>query len=212
MQQLRLDDVVADVEEIRGLIVEHGHSATNWWLGPSTRPIDLHERLLAAWAAPPRDGVADLAAMATTSAPAQPPPGVTVRPVATIEEMVEGLRIGWEALETPQDVRDLDLERRWRERQESDAAIEYIAFLDGEPVGHAVGVYCPRGCPLIGGATLPSARGRGAYRALVRARWDEAVRRGTPALAAQAVPTSEPILRRLGFEEVCRVRRLEDPA
>ena len=34
--------------------------------------------------------------------------------------------------------------------------------------------------------TLPDARGRGAYRALVRARWDDAVRRGTPALVVHA--------------------------
>jgi hypothetical protein len=34
---------------------------------------------------------------------------------------------------------------------------------------------------------------------------------GAPGLVMQAAPTSEPILRRLGFEEVCRLRRLEDP-
>jgi hypothetical protein len=46
----------------------------------------------------------------------------------------------------------------------------------------------------------------------VRARWDEAVRRGTPALVVQANPaTSLPILLRLGFVEVCTQRRLEDP-
>jgi hypothetical protein len=45
----------------------------------------------------------------------------------------------------------------------------------------------------------------------VRARWDDAVARGTPALVTQANPeTSYPILRRLGFEEVCEITRLED--
>jgi len=68
------------------------------------------------------------------------------------------------------------------------------------------------GVALMGGAVLPEARGRGLYRALVRARWDDAVERGTPALAVMANPdTSYPILRRLGFEDVCVVRRLEDP-
>ena len=71
----------------------------------------------------------------------------------------------------------------------------------------------PRGVFLIGGCTAPWARGRGLYRALVRARWEDAVRRGTPALVTQAKPdTSLPILLRLGFVEVCRVRRLEDRA
>jgi predicted GNAT superfamily acetyltransferase len=57
----------------------------------------------------------------------------------------------------------------------------------------------------------PWARGRGLYRALVRPRWNDAVARGTPALVTQANPeTSYPILRRLGFEEVCEITRLED--
>jgi hypothetical protein len=45
----------------------------------------------------------------------------------------------------------------------------------------------------------------------VRARWDDAVARGTPALVSQARPqTSYPILKRLGFEDVCEIRRVED--
>jgi predicted GNAT superfamily acetyltransferase len=68
-----------------------------------------------------------------------------------------------------------------------------------------------RGVFLIGGAVARWARGRGLYRALVRARWDDAVARGTPTLVTQANPaTSSPILRRLGFEQVCEIRRLED--
>jgi predicted acetyltransferase len=61
----------------------------------------------------------------------------------------------------------------------------------------------------MGGAVLPEARGRGAYRALVRARWDDAVARGTPALTVGAGPMSEPILRRLGFEQIVQFRRLQ---
>jgi hypothetical protein len=49
------------------------------------------------------------------------------------------------------------------------------------------------------------------YRARVRARWDYAVDRGTPALVTQAMPLSSyPILRRLGFDEVCTIRQVED--
>jgi hypothetical protein len=46
----------------------------------------------------------------------------------------------------------------------------------------------------------------------VRARWDDAVARGTPALVTEAMPgTSYPILKRVGFVDVCTIRRLEDP-
>ena len=75
----------------------------------------------------------------------------------------------------------------------------------------ALAVPSDRGVFLIGGSTAKWARGRGLYRALVRARWDYAVARGTPALVTHAVPeTSYPLLRRLGFQDVCTIRRLED--
>jgi GNAT superfamily N-acetyltransferase len=68
----------------------------------------------------------------------------------------------------------------------------------------------PAGLVLAGGSTLPEARGRGCYRALVRARWDEAVRLGTPGLAVQAqYGTSAPILRKLGFIEVASIHTLQ---
>jgi hypothetical protein len=44
----------------------------------------------------------------------------------------------------------------------------------------------------------------------VRARWDSAVVRGTPAVAVQAGAMSAPILRGLGFEQICSFHRLED--
>ena len=42
------------------------------------------------------------------------------------------------------------------------------------------------GSYLFGGAVLPEARGRGAYRALVHARWQDAVARGTPLAVTDA--------------------------
>jgi hypothetical protein len=44
----------------------------------------------------------------------------------------------------------------------------------------------------------------------VRARWDDAVGRGTPALITQAGRMSVPILERLGFFEVARITVLID--
>jgi hypothetical protein len=54
------------------------------------------------------------------------------------------------------------------------------------------------------------ARGRGAYRALLRARWDDAVALGTPVLITQGGSMSRPILERLGFERVGEVHMLVD--
>jgi hypothetical protein len=67
----------------------------------------------------------------------------------------------------------------------------------------------PAGLFLSGGATVERARGRGCYRALVRARWETAVRFGLPGLAVQAQShSSAPILRRLGFADVATIHTL----
>ena len=65
---------------------------------------------------------------------------------------------------------------------------------------------------LVGGATLPAARGRGAYRALVRARWDDAIDAGATALVTQASALSRPVLERMGFRAVGPVLELIDAA
>lgn len=52
---------------------------------------------------------------------------------------------------------------------------------------------------LYGGGTLASHRGRGLYRAVAAARAQDAVRLGARYLIVDALPTSRPILERLGF-------------
>ena len=82
--------------------------------------------------------------------------------------------------------------------------------MDGEPVARASASFGEHAVSLFGGATLPEARGRGAYRALVAARWEDAVARGTPVLVTQAGRMSQPILAQLGFRAVCEIRILLD--
>jgi GNAT superfamily N-acetyltransferase len=94
----------------------------------------------------------------------------------------------------------------WRET----VNLHHVALLDGEVVSAGTSAPTDHGLLLYGGATVPRARGRGAYRALLRARWDEAVERGTPALITQGGSMSRPILERLGFERVGEVHMLVD--
>jgi len=81
---------------------------------------------------------------------------------------------------------------------------------EGRPVGFGRGIDMEDGVALMGGAVLPEARGRGVYRALVRARWDHAVARGTPLLVVQAGPMSAPVLDGLGFERHGEIRLFAD--
>ncbi len=69
---------------------------------------------------------------------------------------------------------------------------------------------------LYGGATLPAFRGRGFYRALVDARARDAIALGARYLLVDALPTSRPILERMGFRRItdtwpCEWRRSREP-
>jgi hypothetical protein len=215
VQRLRLasGEVEATVEEVRGHVLGRGHTHAVWWIGDSARPDDLHARLVALGFRTPSDGTGELVSLALASPPE--PTEVAARPVASFEEYAAAAELRWEVFDTPDERRAVEragLEGRWRSEQASGLTVVFLAELDGRIAATASGVFAPAGCLLIGGATAPWARGRGLYRALVRARWDEAVRRGTPGLVVEALATSEPILRGLGFEQVSTLRRLEDPA
>lgn len=98
--------------------------------------------------------------------------------------------------------------RGWGRPTEPNDPLGWVAYVDGEPVAYAGALACPRGLFLTGGVTVPEARGRGAYRALVRARWDEAVRLGTAALVVHAEEPSRRVLERIGFRRVAAIVEL----
>jgi hypothetical protein len=215
VQRPRLgSDVERSVAEIRGLIRDSGHRTPVWWIGASATPDDLARQLLELGFAPPHDRVDHLVALATRSPPAPGPPEIEVRRVDTLEDFRRASEVMWDAFDTAPERRQAQLDRldeSFRNEQEHGATATFLAMLEGRAVATGRAAFCERGGLLFGGSTLTEARGRGAYRALVRARWEEAERRGAAALVTQAAPSSEPILRRLGFEEVCRLQRLEDP-
>jgi hypothetical protein len=155
-----------------------------------------------------------LHALVLTSEPAAPT-GIDVLRIEAYEQFLAARELQWDAFDTPEERRALNrprLREDFDESQRGGIPAGFLASIDGRPAGTALAVPSDRGVFLIGGATARWARGRGVYRALVRARWEYAVERGAPALVTHAKPhTSYPILRRLGFEEVCTIRRLEDP-
>jgi hypothetical protein len=209
---VRTDDIEALLAEVRAR-VPAGKTAM-WWFSPSTRPRDAYEQLLALGLRVPQDRVSLLHAMALTTEPAGFPPGVDVRRIETLDDFAAAREVQWDAFETPEARR---AENRGRTREDFEEAMRFgvptgfLATLDGRPAATGTAIPSERGVFLIAGSTAPWARGRGLYRAVVRARWDFAVERGTPALVTHAAhETSYPILQRLGFTEVCEIRRLED--
>jgi GNAT superfamily N-acetyltransferase len=77
----------------------------------------------------------------------------------------------------------------------------YLAYADGVPASVGRLYTNPQGsfAGLYGGETLPNYRGKGLYRAIVAARARDALNAGVRYLLVDAMPTSLPILLRLGF-------------
>jgi hypothetical protein len=193
-----LDEVRA---EIHAAVRARGRTGCSWEVGSSATPPDLVDRLLERGLVFEDDSFA--VGMVLTEPPGQPPPaGVEVRRVTTPEDALVAAEIAAVAFGMDVPVPSpVDPEGR---------SVKYLAYVDGEPVAQATAAFSEHGVTLFGGATLPAARGRGAYRALVAARWEDAVARGTPVLVTQAGAQSRPILARLGFREVCEIRILID--
>jgi hypothetical protein len=210
--RLREDEVEETVAEVRGFLP--GARSVEWTVGPSSTPADLPERLRAlGFGDPDPPNEPTFAALALDH---EPPGvhGVEVRLAESFDDFLVALEIVFEA----NAFRDEDVARMRAEAREDYERLRsrpggaWLAYLAGRPAAAAVAVACDRGLYLAGGSTAPWARGRGCYRALVRARWDDAVARGTPALVTEALPdTSYPILKRVGFVDVCTIRRVEDP-
>src|SRR5215831_4275202 len=83
----------------------------------------------------------------------------------------------------------------------SDKAVAVVVVADGQPVsgGRVDFEDGVEFAGLFGGVTLPEYRGRGLYRATVAKRAELARERGYRWLYSDALPTSRPILERVGF-------------
>jgi GNAT superfamily N-acetyltransferase len=206
-QRFPAEEVVEVIEEVRSLLRSRGRDSTQWEIGSVAEPHRLVELLLHRGLK--RDKEPFAAAVVLRTAPPAPPPGIEARRVETFDEYVAANEVQLAAFPTTDaeatEHRD-GLAARWRESP----TIMHATWQDGVIVSAGKCAPISHGLLLYGGATHPTARGRGAYRALLRARWDEAVARGTPALFTQAGAMSRAILERLGFERVGHVHILLD--
>lgn len=206
----RLRDVDQALADARAWFAQRGREQYVWFVADASQPSDLVEQLLARGLTPEADPVS--AGMVLEREPAGVD-GVDVRKETTYEEALASAMLSWKSFEFTEDQIEISKQTH-RERYELwkdfPGGDNFVALVDGEIVGCAGAAYLVPGVYLAGGNVAEHMRGRGVYRALVRARWDEAVRRGTPALVVQAGKMSKPILERLGFQAVCEVHILLD--
>lgn len=201
--RLREEELPEAIAEVDAFMHAHGIERASWWLTERSTPAE--EAFLAAGLNRVESDYRHAAMVLTAEPPSVA--GIETREIETLEEFVESRRLALEAFSNPhqREPSDEELAAEWEHRADPD----FAAWVDGRMASVGRAVYTRAGGYLMGGSTAAWARGRGAYRAVVRARWDEAVRRGTPALAVGAGPMSRPILERLGFEQVLEFRRLE---
>ncbi len=213
IMRLRAKGDPSDVlDQARSILRERGRERAIWMIGSSATPTDLPEQLLAL-------GLTDdIDPMLGGLVLSREPDGggdtsIEVVRVDRREQMHDFFRIQQEAFGEERNAADggeVFVDAMYEAERSADHIATYLAYVDGEPVATARSTFTPHGVVLNGGSTLQRARGRGAYRALVRARWNDAVGRGTPFLTTLARPSSYPILKSVGFEDVCKVRVLND--
>jgi len=177
-----------------------------WLVHPSSSPVDIAERLLAAGLTTYSDNPA--MGMSLAGFEMVPlPHGVSIERV--VDE--DGLR-RWHQVNVP--AMDLDPVRDeawWTAHRrpgfaEDAPLVNYVASIDGEPVSVAALFDGAGVAGIYNVATIPSARGRGIGRAVTAAAMAEGVRRGLRVAALGASPLGYPVYRRLGFEEYGRLR------
>lgn len=211
--RVRLDEasVQGRVTAVRAWMAAHGCQEFTWCLGASTTPSDLGDRLLALGAKPdPEDPI--LIPMALDHEPSGAA-GVVAVPVTTLADYVRCRDIMFDGFELPEDVRASARERSERDwvYAQDDGAVRFQVLLGGEPAAYGVLVPLVVGPPALAGAAVaPHGRGRGAYRALLRARWDAAVAMGEEAVVALAEARSVPVLEHFGLRAGPPVRLLVD--
>jgi hypothetical protein len=195
------------IEEIRAWFRSKGCTRWIWVLGPSSTPADLEHYLRAGRDLQTVDAMGTRALLLDHA----PPPGpaeVDIRAVRTFEafchfDAVQSIAFDESGERRAETVASRPA--RWDAMQAS-GEVALVAYLDDVPAA-AASMAPLEGDTwfLLGGATIPEARGRGLYRALIDGRWAAAAERGGAGLVVHAGPMSAPILQRLGFVDVGRI-------
>jgi GNAT superfamily N-acetyltransferase len=189
----------ADADEVIAEEVARASGSLEWKLYSHDRPADLPERLKAAGLQPEPTETLMVAEIVDLDLPVAEPAGVrlqTVEDDAGVETMLGVHRDVFGSVHpgTGEAVR-ASLTQRPRPIEAVIAWTDDLAVSAGRVEFHEGTEFAS----LWGGGTLPAWRGRGVFRALVGHRAVLARDRGFRYLQVDAMPTSRPILERMGF-------------
>ncbi|WP_020659400.1 GNAT family N-acetyltransferase [Amycolatopsis benzoatilytica] len=173
-----------------------------WKTRGHDRPAELPDRLLAAGFVPEETETVLIAPLDAVADSAPPSAEFVVREASGHDDLLRIATLSAAVFGNDEAAVAADLLAR--SRADSGTTTHVVAEADGQFVAASRLEVVPGTgfAGLWGGATLPGWRGRGLYRALVSHRVGAARARGIAYLQVDALPTSRPILERLGFTAV----------
>lgn len=206
---LDTDSADAEIREQVAFFRERGEGF-EWKVFSFDAPSDLRARLKAfGFSDGPREAVVvyDLA-----QGPLEASFAGEVRRIERVDQLPEFRRVAEAVFGKDYSFTTGQLEAAIREGRSGHDA--YVAYIGSEPVSIGRLYTDPRWAfaGLYGGGTLASYRGQGAYRAVIAARARDAALAGAKYLQVDALPTSLPILTRMGFVEIAETWPLQSPA
>ena len=196
-----------EIDAALGRFAEHG-LPSRWFVGPLSEPADLVNRL--AKRGPDRIHLTDGLVFRTSDrlVPRASASGIQVEPLTegAVDEFVEVESEAWRALD-PRDQR-ATVGRQAREAIAApDSRRFLIARINGVAVGTARLLLFTDGSAgyFAGGSVLTSARRKGVYRELIRARVELLRELGIPLALVHALRDSSGLIcQKLGFQVICQ--------
>ncbi|MEW6074125.1 MAG: GNAT family N-acetyltransferase [Planctomycetota bacterium] len=192
--------IPALVEEVAAV---HAGRRSRWLVRESIERGPLEAELARAGYAAKQECFA--CALAVADHRPRPAPGITVLPVDSRARLLDCIAVANRAFAEPRPVEEEDLRRQLAECASPGARVHRFVAYD-EATGAAIASGGLTLFPALrfgflwAGATVPEARGRGAYSAVLAARVRRAAERGIDRVGLYAIPaTSAPVVLRQGF-------------
>jgi GNAT superfamily N-acetyltransferase len=198
LDETTADDVVA--EQVR-YFTELGRGF-EWKYYAHDRPADLPHRLLRAGFEPEPEEALMVADIADVPLDHEPPDGVRLVSVTDAAGVALVIRVHEEVFG---DDRGATGRAMLRQLEDTPPLLTPVLAMAGDVPVSSSRIDFHDGtefASLWGGGTLEAWRGKGIYRAMVSYRARLAMRRGARYLRVDALPTSRPILERLGFVQL----------
>jgi ribosomal protein S18 acetylase RimI-like enzyme len=177
----------------------------SWWVGPTSTPADLGQRLVARGLA--ADGVAPGMAVSLEGWTRPPlPDRLVVEPALDAATFRHAMEVMFAGFEMPADLLAA-FEERFRDFCVGPRAIQrtFLGTADGRPVATSLGMVVDDVLGIYNVATVPDARRLGFGGAVTAAAMGYGRERGARWAILESSPMGVSVYERLGFRQVCEV-------